>query len=158
MELYFESYAFSNFRDFSTLFLNFFKLILDLCGFLKINLSHTDVVDVCVRHVATYVHVMRQRIRAHVHARVETCVRVSVIRGLSILFRIYSNPLNTPFIYRSDHLYFCDVGQYFFIFMQVTWRDRKLLIRPFNQSCKSSLKGEGYAATSNWALIHFKMI
>ena len=67
MELYFESYEFSNFRDFFGIFLNFYGFILNLFLFKNIKIGfyiHVDLADnvasaymskhddVCARHVA----------------------------------------------------------------------------------------------------------
>ena len=107
---------------------------------------------ICACHAATYMC-------AYVCARVGACVRVSVIRGLSILIRIYTTPLNTLHLYTARITFIFSCGTIFlFIFTQVTWRDGKLPIHAFNRSHRSSLKVEGYVATSYWATIHFKMI
>ena len=77
-----------------------------------------------------------------------TCVHACVIRELSILFKIFANPLNTHDLY--THLFaliFAMWPMFLFIFTQAMWRDGKCPIHIFTQSHQSSLKSRGMRRT-----------
>ena len=90
------------FRDFCRIFPNFSKIILNLFGFKKNKKNGFSCaltwqltwwvhrVSPCRAHACT-----RERVLTHMCARVCAHVRSHGICGISILFRIYANPLNT---------------------------------------------------------------
>ena len=91
--------------------------------------------DECMRHMA------HACVKEHMCVRVCACarVRVCVISGISILFRIFANPLNTQSFYtrflQATWDYLCYVGLFFFSLLQATWHNLEPLICISNQNC-----------------------
>ena len=81
---------------------------------------------------------------------------MSVISGFNILFRIYTNPLNTPIIYPSICIYFCDVELSFSLFLRKRCGALRSIQFVYLIGAVNLHLSRGLMTTSDWAMIDFK--